>query len=111
MCTSEFRDSLSQVHGPLFDQLPCLGRFVRNFPLPDPARKPPGWDAVVELSFDSWPAMEAAWASPQGERATEDFSALADLMRRTRVVVGEGGVFFGNCAWFLSILAFGCLPR
>ena len=50
-------------------------------------RKAPGWDAVVELYFDDWSSMEAAWASPQGAASDADLPAFADLTRTTWSVV------------------------
>jgi uncharacterized protein (TIGR02118 family) len=61
----QFRRHLREIHGPLAGNLPGLRRYVQNFACEDPKRNP-GWDAVVELYFDDWKSMEAAWASPQG---------------------------------------------
>jgi len=41
------------------------------------------------LYFDSWEAMEVAWASPEGVQATDDLQACADLARTTWSVVDE----------------------
>jgi hypothetical protein len=61
---------------------------VQNFVCEDPKRKP-GWDAVVELYFDNWSSMEAAWASPQGAASDADLPAFADLIRTTWAAVDE----------------------
>jgi hypothetical protein len=52
-------------------------------------RKPPAWDAVVELYWENREAMEAAWASPEGEAATADLEAFADLSRSSWSIVEE----------------------
>lgn len=84
-----FRRHLRDIHGPLAKKLPGLRRYIQNFVRPDPTRKPPGWDAVIELYFDDWAAMEAAWAGPQGAASDADLPAFADLSRTTWSVVEE----------------------
>ncbi len=68
MSGEEFRRYLRDVHGPLAKKLPGLKRYVQNFVAPDAKRKPPAWDAVIELYFEDRVSMEAAWASPEGAR-------------------------------------------
>ena len=85
----QFRRHLREVHGPLAQKLPGLRRYVQNFVADDPTRKLPGWDAIVELYFDDWPAMEEAWASPHGAASDADLPAFADLSRTTWSVVEE----------------------
>ena len=65
MSGEEFRH-LTQLHGPLADRLTGGRRYVRHPVRADPKRNSPGWNAVIELSFDHWGAMEVAWASPEG---------------------------------------------
>ena len=55
----------------------------------DPSRPHPEWDAIVELYFDSWESMEAAWASPQGAASDADLQLFADMTRTTWSVVEE----------------------
>ncbi len=85
----EFRRHLQEIHGPLAKALPGVRKYVQNFVCPDPKRDFPGWDAVVELYFDDWASMEAAWASPQGAASDADLPAFADLTRTTWSVVEE----------------------
>jgi uncharacterized protein (TIGR02118 family) len=85
----QFRHVLSGEHAALAEQLPGLRRYVQNHVAADPNRKHPGWDAVVELHWDDWPSMEAAWATPQGKRATDHLADFADLGRSTWSVVRE----------------------
>jgi uncharacterized protein (TIGR02118 family) len=68
---------------------PGLRKYAQNYVCPDPKRKLPGWDAIVEVYFESWEAMEAAWASPQGGASDADLPAFADLTRTTWSVVEE----------------------
>ncbi|MFO0998028.1 MAG: EthD family reductase [Alphaproteobacteria bacterium] len=84
-----FRAYLRDVHGPLAERLPGLCRYVQNMPAADPRRAVPAWDAVVELYFGDSAAMEAAWASPEGEAATDDLAQFVDLARTTWSVVDE----------------------
>lgn len=86
---AEFVRYFREVHGPLAEALPGLRRYVQNFPVADPQRKHPGWDAISELYFDNWETMEAAWAAPEGKTATKDLDAFADLTRSTWSVVEE----------------------
>jgi uncharacterized protein (TIGR02118 family) len=88
MNKEEFRKYFQDIHGPLAQRLPGLRKYVQNFPVDDPKRKPQ-WDAVIELYFDDWPTMEAAWASPEGASSNADLPAFADLTRTTWSVVDE----------------------
>jgi uncharacterized protein (TIGR02118 family) len=85
----DFRRHLRDIHGPLAKELPGLRKYVQNYVCADAKRRPPGWDAVVELYFDDWPAMEAAWASPQGAASDADLPVFADLTRTTWSAVEE----------------------
>jgi uncharacterized protein (TIGR02118 family) len=86
---AEFRRHLQEVHGPLVKNLPGIRKYSQNYVCADPKRKAPGWDAIVEVYFDSWDAMEAAWATPQGAASDGDLPAFADLSRTTWSVVEE----------------------
>src|ERR1035441_9424690 len=78
----EFRRHLQEIHGPLAKALPGVRKYIQDFVVADP-RRTPGWDAIIELYFDDWPSMEAAWASPQGAASDADLPAFADLSRTT----------------------------
>ena len=86
---AEFHRFLREVHGPMALKMTGLRRYVQNHVIPDEKRKRPGWDAVVELYFDDWDSMEAAWATPEGQAATADVGEFADLSRTTWSVVEE----------------------
>ncbi len=79
----------AEVHGRLVMKFPRLRKYAQNYPCPDSKRKHPGWDAIVEVCFDSWEAMEAAWASSQGAASDADLPAFADPSRTTWSVVEE----------------------
>jgi len=85
----QFRHHLETVHAPLAKALPGLKKYIQNHRADDPKRKHPGWDAIIELYFDDWQSMEAAWASPQGAASDADLPLFADLERTTWSVVEE----------------------
>jgi uncharacterized protein (TIGR02118 family) len=89
LTVEQFRRHLEQVHAPLAKNLPGLKHYKQNHVVPDAKRKSPGWDAIVELYFDNWETMEAAWASPQGAASDADLPAFADMNRTTWSVVEE----------------------
>jgi uncharacterized protein (TIGR02118 family) len=89
----EFHRFVREVHGPMALKIPGLRRYKQNHVVEDGKRKNPGWSAIVELSFDDWDAMEAAWATPEGEAATADLTEFADLSRTTWSVVEEEEYF------------------
>jgi uncharacterized protein (TIGR02118 family) len=89
MSEEEFHRFLRKVHGPMALKIPGLRRYKQNHVVEDRKRKHPGWSAIVELFFEDWDAMEAAWATPEGEAATADVAEFADLSRTTWSVVEE----------------------
>jgi|SRR6516225_3969491 uncharacterized protein (TIGR02118 family) len=89
MTAPQFRDYLRRIHAPLAKGLPGLRKYVHNYPAADPIRKPPPWDAVIELYFDDWSTMEAAWTSSQGTASDADLPLFADIDRTSWSVVEE----------------------
>lgn len=85
----QFRQHLEQIHAPLARSLPGLKGYRQNHVLSDSKRPHPGWDAIIELYFDNWDSMEAAWSSPQGAASDADLPLFADLTRTTWSVVEE----------------------
>ena len=85
----KFRRHFEEIHGPLAKNLPGLRKYVQNYASPDSPRESPGWDAIVELYFDDWATMEAAWNSTQGAASDADLPAFADMARTTWSVVEE----------------------
>lgn len=84
----EFRRHLQQIHGPLAKALPGVRKYIQNFVCADPKRTP-GWEAIIELYFDDWLSMEAAWASSESAASDADLPAFADLTRTTWSAVDE----------------------
>lgn len=86
---SAFREYLRNIHGPMALRLPGLRKYIQNYPAAETTRQPPRWSAIVELYWDERDAMEAAWATPEGQRATADLVAFADLSLSSWAVVDE----------------------
>ena len=74
-----FHAILREEHGAMAEQLPGLRRYVQNHVSVDPTRKHPGWDAVVELYWDDWASMEAAWRSMRARRTWADRTVRFDF--------------------------------
>ena len=89
LTADQFRRYLEGVHAPLAKALPGLKRYRQNYTVTDPNRRHPGWDAIVELHFESREAMDAAWESPQGAASDADLPLFADMSRTTWSVVEE----------------------
>ncbi len=84
-----FQAYLREVHGPMAERLPGLIAYRQNHVIDDTTRRDPGWDAVVEMWWDTRDAMEAAWRTPEGRAATDDLAAFADLDRTSWSIVNE----------------------
>jgi uncharacterized protein (TIGR02118 family) len=84
----QFRRYFRETHGPLAMAIPGVRRYVQNFAEADGGRDP-DWDAVIEFWFDDRPAMDAAWKSEAGRRASGDNANLMDLGRTRWSVVEE----------------------
>ena len=84
-CQAYLRD----VHGPMAERLPGLVAYRQNHVVEDATRREPGWDAVVELWWDTRDAMESAWNTPEGQAATADLAAFVDLERTSWSIVDE----------------------
>jgi len=89
MSREQFRAYLQDVHGPMADRIPGVCAYVQNHAVTDSTRSDPGWDAIVELWWESRNAMEEAWRSPEGQIATADLEAFADLSRTRWSIVDE----------------------
>ena len=85
----QFQQHLKEIHAPLAKALPGLRKYTQNHVSPDPKRKHPGWEAIIELYFDSRETMEVAWASLQGAASDADLPRFADMARTTWSVVEE----------------------
>lgn len=89
LSVEEFRAILEGEHADMARALPGLRRYIQNHVVADATREHPGWDAVVELFWDTRDAMEAAWRSDEGRRATAHLSEFADLDRSAWSIVEE----------------------
>jgi len=89
LTADQFRRHLEDVHAPLAKALPGLKKYKQNYVTADPKRNHPGWDAIVELYFESREIMDAAWVSPQGAATDADLPHFVDLNRTTWSVVEE----------------------
>ena len=86
---ARFRAYLRDVHGAMAERLPGLVAYRQNHVVEDPTRRDPGWDAVVELCWATRDAMENAWRTREGQAATDDLAAFADLDRTSWSIVDE----------------------
>jgi uncharacterized protein (TIGR02118 family) len=84
-----FHEILRIEHGAMAERIPGLRRYVQNHVMDDPNRKHPGWDAVIELSWDDGPSMEQAWLTPEGRASTDHLAEFVDLSRSTWSIVRE----------------------
>jgi uncharacterized protein (TIGR02118 family) len=85
----QFLSYLRDVHGPLAEHLPHLVAYRQNHVVKDPTRRDPGWDAMIELWWETREAMESAWRTLEGQAATDDLAAFADLRRTSWSIVNE----------------------
>jgi uncharacterized protein (TIGR02118 family) len=85
----QFRQHLEDKHLPQVEQLPGLHRLVINHVLPGPDSEPPAYYAIAEDWFQSAEAMQAAFASPEGQAINADVPNFADPERLHILVVDE----------------------
>jgi uncharacterized protein (TIGR02118 family) len=84
-----FHAVLRDEHGPMAERIPGLRGYIQDHVVKDNNRPHPGWDAVVELYWDDWASMEAAWLTAEGRASTEHLAEFVDLERSTWSVVSE----------------------
>jgi uncharacterized protein (TIGR02118 family) len=89
LTVEQFLAILRHEHAARAERLPGLRRYIQDHVASDPSRKHPGWDAIVELVWDDWAAMEAAWLTAEGREATDHLADFVDLSRSTWSVVHE----------------------
>lgn len=89
LSAAEFQRYFKTIHEPLALLLPDLIGYTQNFAADDATRQRPAWDAVIEFRFTSRAAMEAAWATDAGRKATDDLRHMTDLTRSTWGLVEE----------------------
>jgi uncharacterized protein (TIGR02118 family) len=89
MSVDEFRAHLQEKHSPLVLRLPGLKRLVVNLALPDPTGADPAYDAIAEDWFESFDAMNAAFASDAMKAIQEDSPNCFDMSKLALLVVEE----------------------
>ena len=89
MSVDEFRQYWHQHHRPLLEQLPGLQRLVLNDVFPGLDGAPPTCDGIAEDWFESPEAMQAAFASAEGQAVAADAAQFLDLSRMQILVVAE----------------------
>jgi uncharacterized protein (TIGR02118 family) len=72
-----FRRYWHEQHRPLLERLPGLQRLVLNDVVPVPGGAPSACDGISEDWFESAEAMQAAFASPEGQATARDVAELA----------------------------------
>ena len=89
MSVDEFRQYWHQHHRPLLERLPGLQRLVLNDVLPGPDGAPPSCDGIGEDWFESPEAMQAAFASAEGQAVAADAAQFLDLNRMQILMVAD----------------------
>jgi uncharacterized protein (TIGR02118 family) len=92
MRVEEFRRYWHEQHRPLLERLPGLRRLVFNDVLPGADGASPEYDGVSEDWFDSPEAMQAAFASAEGQAVMADAAQFLDLARLRVLMVEEHDV-------------------
>ncbi len=85
----DFHAHLHGAHARLVAQLPGLRRVVFNDVLPDPSGAETPYDAIAEDWFDNPEAMQAAFASPEGQAVMADVPNFLDPSQLRVLVVEE----------------------
>ena len=89
MSTDEFRRYWKETHGPIGARLPGLRKYTQDHSLSDTTGGPPAFDGVAELWFDTPEAMQAAFASPEGQATMNDLPNFLDTQASKFIVVDE----------------------
>ena len=89
LSVDEFRRYWHEQHRPLLERLPGLRRLVLNDVLAGADGASPEYDGISEDWFDSPAAMQAAFASAEGQALTADAAQFLDLARLRVLVVEE----------------------
>lgn len=89
LSAEEFRAYWHGQHRALLERLPGLRRLVLNDVLPGPDGAPGPCDGISEDWFESAAAMQAAFASPEGQAVAADTPNFLDPSRIQIVFVSE----------------------
>jgi uncharacterized protein (TIGR02118 family) len=85
----EFRHYWHERHRPLLERLPGLQRLILNDVLPGVDGTQSDYDGIGEDWFESAAAMQAAFASPEGQAVGADAAVFLDVTRPQLLVVDE----------------------
>ena len=76
MSFAEFDEYWRETHGALAANVPGIVQYVQRHIVPVDGQNEPdneyGVDGIAVLDYESAEAMEAAWATPEGQKAMED---------------------------------------
>jgi len=89
MSADEFRSYWKERHSPVAAKMPGLKKYIQNHSPVDMAGGTPAVDGVAELWFDSPQAIEAAFASPEGQAALADVPNFLDPQATKMMIVEE----------------------
>jgi uncharacterized protein (TIGR02118 family) len=89
MSPQDFHVHLHGPHAQLLARLPGLQRLVFNDVLPDPSGAEAPYDAIAEDWFESPEAVQAAFASPEGQAVMQDVPNFLDPAHLRVLVVDE----------------------
>ena len=89
LSVEQFRAHWHGPHRELLVRLPGLRRLVLNDVLPGRDGAPASYDGIAEDWFESPEAMQAAFASPEGQAVAADAPTFLDSARIQILVVDE----------------------
>jgi uncharacterized protein (TIGR02118 family) len=92
LSVEQFRQYWHQEHRSLLERLPGLQRLILNDVLPGVEGAPPACDGIAEDWFESPEAMQAAFASAEGQAVAAHAAEFLDLNRMQLLVVVESEV-------------------
>jgi len=97
MTFKEFDDYWREVHAPLAAKVPGVVRYIQRHIIPDPVTGEPdnefGIDGLAVLDYESVEAMEAGWATEEGQLALDD---VPNFLGKHFVVTLEDVVVTGD---------------
>jgi uncharacterized protein (TIGR02118 family) len=89
----QFRKHYEEVHAPLARKtFPFIRKYVRNYVMPAPAGKEPGFDCITEQWFDdkgAFKKMTEIYATEAGRPVWEDEKKVFDMTRLELLFVEE----------------------
>ena len=89
LSAEDFRRYWHEQHRTLLERLPGLQRLILNDVVPVPGGASSTCAGISEDWFESPEAMQAAFASPEGQAVAADAANFLDLPRMQMLVVDE----------------------